>query len=164
MKLNGAVMEFIIGGGLAFTMVRRDFFKKFVKTLRPERDVLCYQTLVKMMNEAFERMITNMKNDFAQVENVCVTADLWSAAKRGFLGMTGTHLDENLNRKGYALCCARMKGSHTNDKIAEAMNLCHTQYDIKEKVKFGGAVTDNATNFVKVCRLVIFSFLEQAAL
>ena len=57
-----------------------DFFKKFVKTLRPERDVLCYQTLVKMMNEAFERMITNMKNDFAQVENVCVTADLWSAA------------------------------------------------------------------------------------
>ena len=43
-----------------------------------------------------------------------------------------------------------MKGSHTNEKIAEAMNSCHTKYDIVQKVKFGGAVTDNAANFVKV--------------
>ena len=50
-KLNGAVLEFIIGGGLPFTLVKRDFFKTFVKTLRPERDVLAYQTLLKMMNE-----------------------------------------------------------------------------------------------------------------
>ena len=64
--------------------------------------------------------------------------------------MTGTHLDENLERKGYALCCTRMKGSHTNDKIAEAMSACHSLYDIKEKVKFGGCVTDNGANFVKV--------------
>ena len=35
------------------------------------------------MNESFDRMITNMKNYFAQVENICVTADLWTAAKRG---------------------------------------------------------------------------------
>ena len=56
-------------------MVKRDFFKKC--------DVLCYQTLIKMMNESFDRMITNMKNYFAQVEIICVTADLWTAAKRG---------------------------------------------------------------------------------
>ena len=27
-QVNGAVMEFIIGGGLAFTMVKRYFFQK----------------------------------------------------------------------------------------------------------------------------------------
>ena len=64
--------------------------------------------------------------------------------------MTGSHLDENLERKAYTLCCSRMKGSHTNDKIAECMSGCHEKYDIKKKVKNGGCVTDNARNFTKV--------------
>ena len=116
-KVDSAILEYIVVGALPFTHVKTDHFKKLVSTLRPNTDVLCYPTLIKMMNEAFEKMVSNLKSELAGVAHVCTTADLWTGAKRGFMGMTGSHLDENLERKVYTLCCTRMKGSHTNEKV-----------------------------------------------
>ena len=65
-------------GALPFTHVRQDHFKKLVSVLRPNTDVLCYPTLMKMMAEAYEKMVTNLKKELENVDHVCTTADLWT--------------------------------------------------------------------------------------
>ena len=45
----------------------RDYFKEFMATLRPNNDVLCYPTLMKMMKEAFERMVDNLKKELGGI-------------------------------------------------------------------------------------------------
>ena len=79
--VNSAILEYLVVGALPFTHVRQDHFKKLVSTLRPNTDVLCYPTLMKMMSEAFERMVTNMKKELENVDHVCTTADLWTGGR-----------------------------------------------------------------------------------
>ena len=77
-KVDSAIMEYIVVGALPFTHVKQDHFKKLVSTLRPNTDVLCYPTLIKMMTEAFEKMTENLKKELSSVDHVCTTADLWT--------------------------------------------------------------------------------------
>lgn len=63
------------------------------------------------------------------------TADCWSANKKGYLGMTVHWLDpETRERNMGVLACERLKGSHTHEVLARAMNNIHSQFGIEEKV------------------------------
>ena len=61
--------------------------------------------------------------------------------------MTCHWLDEKLERRSYALAVQRILGSHTHDRLAEAINELHKKFLIQNKVR--RVVTDNAYNFVK---------------
>ena len=55
---------------------------------------------------------------------------------------------DTYEREGATLSCSRFKGSHTFDKIAEALDTVRTTFGINEN-KLVATVTDNGSNFVR---------------
>lgn len=77
-------------------------------------------------------MKSNLQAQFNDAEYNCTTADLWSAANRSFLGMTGHWFDkQTLTRKSIGLACVRFVGTHSFDKIALAINQTHASFNIR---------------------------------
>ena len=48
--------------------------------------VMCSKTLKKHLDARFDLMKKDLRNEMAKTDYVCITADLWTGAKKGFLG------------------------------------------------------------------------------
>lgn len=80
--------------------------------------------------------------------NVCTTADMWSCAKKSYLGITAHYINPTtLERESLALSCRRFLGQHTHDMIAMHVDEVHAEYGISHKVSL--TITDNASNMKK---------------
>ncbi len=149
--INNQITKFIVNTGQAFSIVRHESFRDLVETLQPGKKVPCYQTLMRLTTEKYTEMRDEIKNHFANSKHVCTTADAWSEANKSYLGVTAHTLDEEGKRKSFAIACRRLKGRHTYDILAEALENIHAEYNIQFKVL--GTVTDNGSNFCKAFKL-----------
>lgn len=81
-------------------------------------------------------------------KHLCQTVDIWSNKHRGFFGITVHWIDgSTYERKAVALSCAPFASPHTNERIAERLQIVNHEYGISGKVDV--VVSDNASNFVK---------------
>lgn len=95
------------------------------------------------------------------VNYVATTTDCWSARQRSYLGVTCHWIDNtSLERNSAALACIRLKGSHTFDVLAAALEEIHSEYHIREKVT--RTTTDSGSNFLKAFRLYGEEIEEEA--
>lgn len=62
--------------------------------------------------------------------------------------------DNNLERYSKALACREMLGQHTYENIAEILDSIINEFNLQNKITL--IVTDNASNFVKAFRYVLF--------
>ncbi|KAK0133195.1 putative AC9 transposase [Merluccius polli] len=93
-------------------------------------------------------MENNLKGTMEGVDFVSTTADIWTANNKSFMGVTIHWIDRvTLEHKKAALACKRMRGRHTFDAIAVALEEIHSSYGVLNKVV--ATVTDNASNFIK---------------
>lgn len=82
------------------------------------------------------------------VSYVATTTDCWTAHQRSFIGVTCHWIDEEtFERRSAALACPRLRGSHTFDVLAGAIDAILCQYRIRGKVV--RTTTDSGSNFVK---------------
>ena len=105
-------------------------------------------------------MEAHLKATFKEVKFVATAADLWTADKRAFMGVTCHWVDRaTLDRKKAAnVACKRGKGKHTYDMIAEHLEQIHSSYGLTGKVV--ATVTDNGSNFVQAFRVYQTTDLE----
>lgn len=86
------------------------------------------------------------------LDYVCLTADIWGTRHASYLGITCHYLDCNtFERKSLALNCSRFHYPHTNENIAEEIQILYSKYGLDTR-KIVATVTDNASNFVKAFR------------
>ena len=107
--------------------------------------------LSKKIDELYIEMTLSIKQDLAGVEYVCITCNLWSGARRSYLGITCHWLLEDLSRKNIAIACRRMIGSNTYDKLAEVIQAVMREFGIQNKTN--SSLTDRGKNFLKSFRL-----------
>lgn len=112
-----------------------------------ELKVISRNTAMKKIETLYNETLAHIKQDLQQARYVCTTADIWSAKKRSFFGLTA-HWINNFERCSAALVCKRFSGSHTFDRIAEILDETHSKFDLKRK-KLVATVSDNGSNFVK---------------
>ena len=98
-------------------------------------------TLRDKLDQRCKKLMDALKLEMEDIDFICITSDLWSGAKRGFMGITASWLLEDLTRKSVALACPRMAGSHTFDKIAMILEKTVDQFGIHHKTV--GCVTDS---------------------
>lgn len=121
--------------------------------------------LRKFISQSFANFRKKIMAEFQATQFICLTIDLWSSLRRGFMGVTAQWLCEStLRRKSAALACTRLKGKkfiklhisvvdfsflgrHSYDVIAKEINAVLLDYDIKRKAQT--IITDNGSNFVK---------------
>lgn len=100
------------------------------------------------IEKTFQKMKEDGTEILQHVQNVCTTADIWTAHHGSFIGITCHWIEsDTLDRKSAALACERIRGCHTYDVIAAKISQVHAEFHIQGKVS--ATVTDNGSNFVK---------------
>ncbi len=115
--------------------------------LQPTKEVMGRKALMAKLERKFASMKATIREELDQADHVSTTCDIWSRAHRGFLGMTVHLFTKDLNRKSYAICCKRFRGSHSYDRITQMIKEVLEDWGIQWKTS--GMTTDNATNFEK---------------
>lgn len=91
-------------------------------------------------------MKNNMKKAMSEIDFIATTTDCWSSRRRGFIGVSLLVEPRSLEKCSVALACRQLKGPHTFDVLACALNDIHSEFDIQNKVV---RTTDNVSNFLK---------------
>lgn len=93
-----------------------------------------------------------LKKTMGAQEYVSITADIWTAHNKSFLGVTVHWIDaKTLERKKASIACRRFKGRHTYDAIATELEDIFSQCGLTHD-KVTACVADNGSNFVKAFR------------
>jgi len=118
--------------------------------LNSNPSVPCRRTLKKRILEEYESQQLKLKADLENVAGVCTTAEVWSARRRSFMGVTCHWITKDFQRKSILLSLQRFPGKHTSDKIAELLSKVFSSYCLNDKII--SVITDNGTNFCKAFR------------
>lgn len=152
MNINKAVIKFVVEGLQPFSVVDLQAFKDLIQDLQPNATIMSRPTLRSSIAEATKSMKKKLIASMSEVEYIATTTDCWTTRRRSFIGITAHWLDpDSLDRHSVALACRQLKGSHTFDVLAAALNDIHAEYQIRDKIV--RTTTDNGSNFLKAFRI-----------
>lgn len=150
-KVNKLIANFICEGLHPFSVVEQPSFKELLLTLNPQCKVMSSLNLQGRIEGAATQMKHTLLSHLSKVSYVATTTDCWTAHQQSYVMVTAHWIDEDtLRRKSAALACKRLKGSHTLDGLAGALDDIYCQYGIREKVV--RITTDSGSNFIKPLR------------
>jgi len=102
-----------------------------------------------------------LSSSLSSINWLSATADIWSAHKRAFMGVTLHYVDpHSLKMQSIALACRRFRDSHTVETIAKMLQNIFDEFDITNKIV--NVVTDNAANFAKAFTLIDHDSSDQS--
>ncbi|KAG1924762.1 zinc finger BED domain-containing protein, partial [Pimephales promelas] len=150
--LDKLVINFICEGLQPFSVVEQPAFKTMINTLHPSATLMSRPTVLLRIQEAAMHVRKAITAKLRNVEFVSTTTDCWSVRQRSYIGFTAHWIDnETLERKSAALACKRLRGHHTFDVLASALDDIHSQYHIRDKIV--RTTTDSGSNFLKAFRV-----------
>ncbi|KAK6295252.1 hypothetical protein J4Q44_G00344780 [Coregonus suidteri] len=131
-SIDKAVVKYGVQRLQPFSVVEQEPFREFVQDLQPNSKILSRPTLRSRIDEAS----TEMKKVTEAMRGVDhIATDCWSARRQSFIGVTAHWIDpDSLNRCSAALACKRLRGSHTFDVLAGALNYIHSEFEIRAAV------------------------------
>ncbi|XP_063534931.1 uncharacterized protein LOC134744914 [Cydia strobilella] len=151
-EFNEHMSDYFIHSMSPLRGIDNPYFKKmfdFLQIHRSGLSVMSRRSLGRHIQDSHQRMLTDIKKQLQhETKEVCTTADIWSAKKRSFLGVTCHWIDSNLQRKSLTLACRRFSGTHSFNRIALLLENIHTEFNL-DCQKVLATVTDNGSNFVK---------------
>lgn len=144
------IVNYIIHAMAPLRTVENHFFKTiFINSGVLEKNslnLISRRSLGRRIETRFEQNIEDVKNTLEKVKYLCTTADVWSAKKRSFMGVTVHWIDEeSLGRKTAILACRRFRGAHTHDRIADILHNIYYKYNLDVN-KVNGKHKDNRRN------------------
>ncbi|KAK6329216.1 hypothetical protein J4Q44_G00011940 [Coregonus suidteri] len=132
-SIDKAVVKYVVQGLQPFDVVEQEPFREFVQDLQPNSKILSRPTLCSRIDVASTEMKKKVTESIRGVDHIAATTtDCWSARRQSFLGVTDHWIDpDSLNRCCAALACKRLRGSHTFDVLAGALNDIHSEFEIR---------------------------------
>ena len=149
--VNSAILEFICGACMPFSIVENPSFCSLIKTLQPNCTVPTRKTIKSKLDDMAKTTKENLCKEFLQVTHVATTTDCWTSSAKSCIGVTVHWFDKDLKRQSAALACRRLRGSHSHDLLAKSLNEIHSEYGIRSKVC--RTTTDNGSNFLKAFKV-----------
>ncbi|KAG7175267.1 Zinc finger BED domain-containing protein 1-like 1 [Homarus americanus] len=147
MELTNCIVAFIAPDLLPLSLVESERFRILMATAEPMFTMPSRKHLSSVLLPQHSTTVqTRLKTQLQQVQNLCLTIDLWSSRDmRSFIGVT-------------AACC-RFKGPHTSDNIYDMYQETVASFDVGSKVTT--TITDNAANMVKAFTLFPVEQLDE---
>ncbi|XP_039304998.1 uncharacterized protein LOC113005993 isoform X1 [Solenopsis invicta] len=144
-----AILQFIIEDIQPLSTIDSPAFINFLRIgVSSHIRIMCRKTLKEKLCQTYLEMKSTLEKKLTEIEIVATTADLWSKAKKSYLGITIHWINpDTLSRQSAALACRRLKGRHTYDILADAIYSIFLEYHIQNKICC--MTTDNGSNFVK---------------
>ena len=154
--VNSAILEFVCGACMPFSIVENPSFCSLIKTLQPNCTVPTRKTVKLKLDSMAKTTKENLCKEFLNVTHVATTTDCWTSSAKSYIGVTAHWFSRDLRRQSAALACRRLRGSHPHALLANSLNEIHSEYGIRSKVC--RMTTDNGSNFVKAFK--VFSGTE----
>lgn len=145
--LDELILDYLTDQMLPFCTCEKHTFRRLVEAGRGNLRVKTRKTYAKMFDVKFKKLKTKMKKILKKVEEIAITADLWTKTRRSYLGITAHYLNENLERKKLGLGCKRLTGSHTFDNIGKEIQNVIKEFGIERKLV--GSTSDQGSNILK---------------
>ncbi|XP_065908790.1 zinc finger BED domain-containing protein 4-like [Dysidea avara] len=147
--LRGLVAEYIVEDMLPLSTVESPAFNKLVRGISSSNVQLSdRKSFTVFLEEAYDSMIAKVMGALETVETVCTTADVWTANRRSYLGMTVHWIDPStLKRHKAAIACTRVMGHHIYGILTSKIESAHESFGLSGKVS--ATVTNNGFNFAK---------------
>ena len=147
-----AVLNFVVQGLHPFGVVEQPGFIALMQHILPSYRVMSRTTLRDRMENNTKQMKARVTHAMENIKYIATTTDCWTAHRQSFIGVTAHWIEpDGLERCSVALACKRLKGAHTFDVLAWALNDIHTEYNIRDKIV--RTTTDNASNLIKAFRV-----------
>uniref|UniRef100_A0A3Q3AHZ6 HAT C-terminal dimerisation domain-containing protein n=1 Tax=Kryptolebias marmoratus TaxID=37003 RepID=A0A3Q3AHZ6_KRYMA len=151
-KLDRLIVNFVCEASQPFSLVEAPSFKNIIESFHPQCTLITRKTLCCKIQETAKNLKSIIIKKLSAMNHVATTTDCWTARQRSYLGVTCHWIEPTtLERQSAALACQRVKGSHTFDVLAAALEEIHSEYQIREKVT--RTTTDSGSNFLKAFRL-----------
>ena len=142
------ILNFITEGLQPFSIVSLPAFKELVTSLCSGKTVMSRETVKNRLKICATEMKQHLRKCLDSVITVATTTDCWSARGKSYIGVTAHWINtDSMKRISAALACQRLKGSHTFDVLASALENIHNEYGIGNKIC--KTTTDNGSNFIK---------------
>jgi len=98
--------------------VERNGFSKFCAAVLPQFSLPSRRTMGRRFDDVYAAERLSLMSTLSNTRWVSATADIWSAHKRAYMGVTLHFVHpETLQMVSCALVCRRFKGGHTATKI-----------------------------------------------
>ena len=144
---SSLVMDLIVNCGLPTWIVDQPNFRLFLNKMDPKFTPPCRQTVTYSILPRLKLATQSKLQEL--LDNSCdisLTADIWTDRRmHSFLGVT-VHTFNNGQPLSCLLSIQSFKGSHTGQKIADALDGVVTDNGLQGRVRVRGIVTDNASN------------------
>ena len=139
----------IIKCNLPFSIIENPAFREFMKQCYPKWQPISAKKLKTDIITSFKCRIDQVISDaLEKVHSLTLTIDCWSDRRsRGFLGITGHFIDEQMLPQAYLIDFVRLKSPHTGEQIQQATEYVLDRFNIREKVY--RIITDNAASMIK---------------
>ena len=146
--VDRAIVKYVVNNLQPLSTVENEAFRELLTDLLPTAKVITRVTLRSRIEDLAKSMKNVLTEEMSKVDHIATTTDCWSVRRRSFLGVTAHWVNStDLTRRSAALACRQLRGSHTFDVLATALNDIHTEYGIRNKVV--RTTTDNGSNFLK---------------
>ena len=143
------ILDFLIDTMSAIALIEKETFINMFAGLNV--DIMTRKTAMRKIAEKFRKQKEEIISLLNTIQYLCATADIWSARRRSFLGVTIHWINENFSRGSAALACTRFKGTHDYINTGTKLQEIFSEYQIEERIV--STVTDNGSNFLKAFRL-----------
>ena len=87
-KINIRAFELIVAEALPLSIVESIHFRNYSKEIDSRVNVLCTKSLKLLITKEFVKFKSHIRNEFQLAMHVCLTADVWGAKRRSFMGVT----------------------------------------------------------------------------
>ncbi len=92
-------------------------------------------TLGSRIADASKEMKKAVTGAMRGVDHIANTTDCWSVRRWSFIGVAAHWIDcDSLKRCSAALASKQLRGSHTFDVLANALNDIHSEFEIRGKI------------------------------
>ena len=113
-KINIRAFELIVAEALPLSIVESIHFRNYSKEIDSRVNVLCTKSLKLLITKEFVKFKSHIRNEFQLAMHVCLTADVWGAKRRSFMGVTARWLKMlpcgTIIRMSAAIACRRFPG------------------------------------------------------
>ncbi len=130
-------------------------FQKFCKVMDPKYKLPSRTHLTEvLLPRLMDKVQQEVRDTTNKAGSVSITSDLWTSVNNaGFLALTCHFWREDKGMlESFLLSCTRMEGSHTGEKIAEAIRVVSCTFNIQGKILL--SVTDNGANMLKAADIL----------
>jgi len=150
---SSLISNLIVSCGLPVSIVDHPSFRAFLADLDPKYVPPVRQTVTNsLLPQLLQAQQAKLTTLLQQSSDVSLTTDIWTDRRmHSFLGVTA-HVFVNGHPESHLLAFRSFTGSHTGQRIAQALESVITECGLQSKIRC--IVTDNASNMKKALSLV----------